>query len=61
MIAGTYMRYFVHDQSNIHYDQFLTWTWKQFSDRDICNSYLRLKDQNKKFLVIDPNIGTVVQ
>ena len=61
LIAGTYSRYFVKDQSNIVYDQFLTWMREQTSDGDVCNSYLRLKDQNKKYIVIDPNIGTVVQ
>lgn len=61
LIAGTYARYFIQDQTNIRYDQFLTWLWEQTSDGDVCNSYLRLKDQNKKYIVIDPNIGTVVQ
>ncbi len=61
LIAWTYARYFVQDQTNVKYDQFLTWMWKMTSDADECNSYLRLKDQNKKYIVIDPNIGTVVQ
>ena len=61
LIAGTYARYFIQDQTNIRYDQFLTRLWQQTSDGDVCNSYLRLKDQNKKYIVIDPNIGTVVQ
>ncbi len=61
LIAGTYARYFVEDQTNIKYDQFLTRMREQTSDGDVCNSYLRLKDSNKKYIVIDPNIGTVVQ
>lgn len=61
LIAGTYSRYFVEDQSNIVYDQFLTRLRSQTSDGDVCNSYLRLKDQKKKYIVIDPNIWTVVQ
>lgn len=60
-IAWTYLRYFIEDQSYIKYDQFLKWLWKQFSDGDACKTYLRLKDQNIKYIVIDPNIGTVVQ
>ncbi len=61
LIAWTYARYFVEDQTNIKYDQFLTWMREMTSDGDVCNSYLRMKDQNKKYIVIDPNIGTVVQ
>ena len=61
LIAGTYARYFIDDQTNIRYDQFLTWLREQTSDGDVCNTYLRLKDNNKKYIVIDPNIGTVVQ
>ena len=30
------------------------------SDGDLCKSYQRLVDSNLKYLVIDPNIGTVV-
>jgi len=60
-IAGTYARYFVNDQSNITYDQFLTRMWEMSSDEDTCSTYLRFKDKNKKYIVIDPNIGTVVQ
>ncbi|USN54729.1 MAG: hypothetical protein H6765_09660 [Candidatus Peribacteria bacterium] len=61
VIAGTYVRYFVDDQTHIKYDQFLTWLWEMSSDEDSCNTYLRLKDQHIKYIVIDPNIGTVVQ
>ncbi len=61
MIAWTYSRYFINDQSNIRYDQFLTWMWEMTSDGDLCSTYLRLKDQKKKYIVIDPNIWTVVQ
>jgi len=61
LIAGTYARYFVEDQTNVKYDQFLTWLWEMFSDGDACKSYLRLQDQNIKYIVVDPNIWTVVQ
>lgn len=60
-IAGTYIRYFVTDQSWVKYDQFLTWLRKNFSDNDVCNSYLRLQDQGTRYMAIDLNIGTVVQ
>jgi hypothetical protein len=56
LIAGTYARYFVEDQTHVKYDQFLTWLWEMFSDGDACNSYLRLEDNNIKYIVIDPNI-----
>ena len=59
-IAWTYARYFIEDQHNIRYDQFLTWLWEMFSDYDTCSSYLRLVDQWIKYLVLDPNIWTVV-
>ena len=61
LIAGTYARYFVENQYNIRYDQFLTWFWEMLSDSDVCNTYLRLTDQNLRYLVLDPNIWTVVQ
>lgn len=61
MIAWTYIRYFVKDQSHIKYDAFLTWLGWQLSDNDICNSYLRLVDQKIRYMAIDLNIGTVVQ
>lgn len=34
--------------------------WELFSDSNVCNSYLRLKDKGYKYITIDPNIGTVV-
>lgn len=61
LIAGTYIRYFIEDQSGIKTDQFLTHLWTNFSDGDICNSYLRLQDQELRYMAIDLNIGTVVQ
>ncbi len=59
-LAGTYARYFLNNQYNIEYDQFVTWLWEQFSDGDVCKSYWRLKDNDIKYITIDPNIGTVV-
>ena len=61
LIAGTYLRYFINKQHYIMGDGFMEWMAKMFSDSNSCNSYLRLKDKHLKYLVIDPNIGTVVQ
>lgn len=33
---------------------------EETSDGNMCKSYQRLRDENLKYLVIDPNIGTVV-
>lgn len=60
LIAGTYMQYFLHNQHNIKIDGMLDWFWEQNSDGNLCKSYQRLKANNLKYLVIDPNIGTVV-
>lgn len=60
-IAGTYARYFIKDQTNVTADNMLGGLWLLFSDNDPCKSYLRLKDKKIKYIVIDPNIGTVVQ
>lgn len=60
-IAWTYIRYFVEDQSHIKYDAFLTWLRRQFSDNNVCNSYLRLEDSKIRYMAIDLNIWTVVQ
>lgn len=59
LIAGTYLQYFLHNQYNLKGDGMLTWFW-QISDAGACKAYLRLKESNLKYLVIDPNIGTVV-
>jgi hypothetical protein len=60
-IAGTYLRYFIDNQHHIKYDQQLEYLWQMVSDADLCKSYLRLKDNRFDYLVVDPNIGTVVQ
>jgi hypothetical protein len=61
LIAGTYLSYFLQSQRNIKQDWFLSWLANMASDSDVCATYLRLKDQKITYLVIDPNIGTVVQ
>ena len=60
LIAGTYMQYFLDNQWNIKGDGMLSWFREQNSDGNMCKSYQRLRNSNLKYLVIDPNIGTVV-
>lgn len=60
LIAGTYMQYFLDNQRNIKNDGMLSRFREKNSDGNICKSYQRLKENNLKYLVIDPNIGTVV-
>ena len=59
LIAGTYLQYFLKNQRNLKLDWMLTRFWEQVSDFDTCRSYHRLKNNNLKYLVIDPNIWTV--
>lgn len=58
-IAGTYIQYFLHNQRNIKLDGMLWWLREEMSDNDSCKTIHRLKNENIKYLVIDPNIGTV--
>lgn len=60
LIAGTYIQYFLHNQHNLRLDGMLNWFREQISDGNMCKSYQRLKATNLKYLIIDPNIGTVV-
>lgn len=60
LIAGTYIQYFLRNQRNIKADGMLSRFWEQNSDGNMCKSYQRLKNNHLKYLVIDPNIGTVV-
>ncbi|MEI7918732.1 MAG: hypothetical protein WCH65_00515 [bacterium] len=60
LIAGTYMQYFLDNQHNIKADGMLDRFREQNSDGNMCKSYQRLRNNNLKYLVIDPNIGTVV-
>jgi len=59
VIAGTYIQYFLDNQWNLKNDGMLTEFWKQASDGDLCKTYRRLKNDHTKYLIIDPNIGTV--
>ncbi len=60
IIAGTYFQYFVDNQRNIDVDGFLANFSKTISDNNVCNSYLRLKDAKRKYIIVDPNIASVV-
>lgn len=60
LIAGTYLQYFLDNQRNLKSDGWLAWFWEQWSDENTCKMYQRIKSKNIKYLVIDPNIATVV-
>lgn len=60
IVAGTYLPYFLPNQHGMTSDGFLFEFRKNVSDNDLCNTYLRLKDAEKKYIVIDPNIASVV-
>ncbi len=60
LIAGTYLQYFLGNQNNIVGDGLLTEFWRRGSDENTCNLALRLQDKKVKYLVIDPNIWSVV-
>ncbi len=60
LIAGTYIQYFLDNQRNIKSDGMLNRFREQNSDGNMCKSYQRIKTSNVKYLVIDPNIWTVV-
>ena len=60
LIAWTYIQYFLDNQKNILYDWNLSWFWEQWSDWDPCKMYQRLRNKNIKYLVIDPNIASIV-
>ena len=60
LIAWTYMQYFLDNQHNLKMDGMLDRFREQNSDGNLCKSYQRLQQNNLKYLVIDPNIWTVV-
>ena len=60
LIAWTYIQYFLDNQKNIMLDWSLNWFREQWSDWDTCKMYQRLKNANIKYLVIDPNIASIV-
>ncbi|MCX6822574.1 MAG: hypothetical protein NTX91_01065 [candidate division SR1 bacterium] len=59
LIAGTYIQYFLANQHNIKFDGMLDWFRTETSDDNSCKSYQRLQESHIKYMVIDPNIGTV--
>lgn len=60
LIAWTYIQYFLDNQKNIRNDGNLGRFWEQWSDWDTCKMYQRLKNANVKYLVIDPNVASIV-
>lgn len=60
LIAWTYIQYFLDNQKNILNDWSLTRFWEQWSDWDPCKMYQRLRNKNLKYLVIDPNVASIV-
>ena len=59
IIAWTYIQYFLWNQWNIKSDWMLSNFWKKTSDWNLCKLYWRLKKDNTRYLIIDPNIWTV--
>lgn len=60
LIAWTYIQYFLNNQKNITNDGLLTTLRQRWSDENTCNLALRLQDKKVKYLIIDPNIWSVV-
>lgn len=60
LIAWTYLQYFLDNQRNLLIDWSLTRFWEQWSDWDPCKMYQRLRNKNLKYLVIDPNVASIV-
>ena len=60
LIAWTYMQYFLDNQKNLNLDGGLNRFWEQWSDWDTCKMYQRLRNANIKYLVIDPNVASIV-
>ena len=59
IIAWTYIQYFLWNQWNIKSDWMLLDFRRKTSDWDLCKTYRRLKNDDTRYLIIDPNIGTV--
>ena len=60
LIAWTYLQYFLDVQKNLNLDWSLSRFWEQWSDWDTCKMYRRLRKWNIKYLVIDPNVASIV-
>ena len=60
LIAWTYLQYFLDNQKNLLLDWSLGRFWEQWSDWDTCKMYQRLKNWKVKYLVIDPNVASIV-
>ena len=59
IVAWTYSQYFLGNQWNIKWDWMLSDFWVKTSDWDLCKTYWRLRNDKTRYLIVDPNIGTV--
>ena len=59
IVAWTYIQYFLWNQWNIKSDWMLSDFWVKTSDWDLCKTYWRLRNNNTRYLIVDPNIWTV--
>lgn len=59
IVAWTYSQYFLWNQRNIKWDWMLSDFWVKTSDWDLCKTYWRLRNDKTRYLIVDPNIGTV--
>ena len=59
IVAWTYSQYFLWNQWNIKWDWMLSDFWVESSDWDLCKTYWRLRNSKTRYLIVDPNIGSV--
>lgn len=59
IVAWTYIQYFLWNQWNIKADWMLNDFRRISSDGNLCKTYWRLKNDDTRYLIIDPNIWTV--
>ncbi|GHW02800.1 hypothetical protein AGMMS50249_5860 [candidate division SR1 bacterium] len=59
VIGGTYISYFLPNQKNLQSDGMGDQMRKKASDNDYCKTYWRLKHDNVKYYVMDPNIASI--
>ena len=59
IVAWTYIQYFLWNHRNVKSDWMLLDFWRKTSDWDLCKTYRRLKNDNTRYIIIDPNIWSV--
>ena len=59
IVAWTYIQYFLWNQRNVKSDWMLMDFWRKTSDWNLCKTYRRLRNDNTRYLIIDPNIWSV--